>query len=845
MLKVLIHEINTASKWFLRSLKKGDWLWLMIAVIIASSTVTVVKQLGETVQQSMLRKASESLGADYVIQSSRPIDQKWQHQAEELGLKTSRSTSIVTMALSYDTSEEAFFQLVQLKGISDLQPLRGEWTAGDDLPFQKLTSNSVWVDPSLLSLLPLQPDSELTLGNHSFKLAGSLKSATLTNPMANIAPQVWINLEQLESIGLLGPGSRATYSLSVAGDKTAISQFSKLIEQESNPAWQLLSAEAPSEDLGNSLETAWLFLDLSALSAVLVAGMSILIASRFYLARWKQSIALMRAFGANNAKMYRLFAFQMTWIAAISSLFGVFLGYLFGLALTPLLDDYFSPLVVADPISAMTVGFFSGLLVLWTFAWQAFQSAVSTAPIHVLKSVTNQNHNLHWLISFFFLIVLISLMLDIHMLHWIIFGIVITSLVLFIVASLLIRLLAVVQKHARGWFKIALSHISKEPGLVQIQLVSVGMVLFVLMLMTFVRQDLMVNWQASLPDNTPNAFAMNIQPDQKAQADQIFAAVSNKVDAPMVRGRLVAVNQQTIDIDSQASERAKRLLRREANIAVQESPPAYNKIVESIDESQLEFPKVSVEKGIADLFKLNIGDKLDFNIAGQVYRYQVSSIREVRWQSFQLNFFFIIEPVEDRLLPITYLSNFLLPSLQDQPTSEAPISVNEQRDIASTLTKQLAEKTPGILLIDVRKIMLQVQEIMEQATWAVSALYGFTLLASMVVLFTATLASQQSRVQNWLLLRTIGAQNKEIYKIGLTEFFFLGGLAGLFAASLAQISSLLISQYMLNIPPQLDFALWFYSIIIGGGLFFAIGLITQWSFLQKSAQQLKHYLAQS
>lgn len=833
-----LQEIQVASLWFLRSLKKGDWLWLMLAVIIASTTVTVVKQLGETVQQSMLRKASESLGADFVIRSSRPIEDKWQNLAEELGLKTARVTSVVTMSLTTDETGESHFQLVRLNGITDTQPLRGQWQPAKNSPsFTELNQNSLWVEPDLLSLLPLTTSSSITLGTKSFLLAGAIETPSIVNPMSNLAPQMWIKLSELEKIGLTGLGSRVTYQLQVAGQTSAIKKFSNQIDQNKAPAWQILSAEAPNADLGNSLDTAWLFLDLSALSAVLVAGMSILIASRFYLAKWKQSIALMRAYGANQRKMYRLFAFQMTWIAALSSLIGVLLGYLLSLALIPILRDYFDPLIVANPTAAILIGFFSGILVLWSFAWQAFHSAVKTSPMLTLKTIQTQQQNRHWMISFLLLIGLISLMLNVHNLHWIIAGIVVASLILYLVSTLLLTFLRAIQKNTQGWLRIAIANITREPGLIQIQLVSIGMVLFVLILMTFVRQDLIKNWQASLPADTPNAFAINIQTEQKPDVDQILSAVQQKQDAAMVRGRLTQINGNKINAEAFVKERAKRLLRRESNIAVMSQLPKYNQVIAELPANQITHPKVSIEKDIAELFQLKLGDLLTFNISGQTLEYQLASIRDVKWQSFRLNFFFIIEPIAEVTLPISYLSNFILPvASTDENEKNATSSV-------SKLTAELHQQATGVLLIDIRKIMAQIQEIMSQASWAVSALYGFTLLASVLVLFSATLASQQARIQSWLLLRTMGATDSTIFKIGLTEFVLLGGLAGIFAAVLAQISSLLISYYLLKIDPQLDPFIWISSVLVGSLFFLLIGLVTQWSYLKKSPQQLKRYLA--
>ncbi|MDG6778402.1 ABC transporter permease [Thiomicrorhabdus sp. zzn3] len=821
-----LQDAGTASRWFFRSLKKGDWVWLVVAVIIASLTVTLVKQLGESVQQSMLRKAAESLGADLVIRSSRPLDPQWQQRAQAQGLQTAQTISLVTMALSGEQ-----FQLVQLKAVPEHYPLRGRIQATAELAFKPLDSQQAWVEPRLLNLMGLNAQSTLTLGERPFTLAGSVRNPQGFSPMSGFAPLVLIQTDELEATGLLGPGSRARYELQLAGEAKQIERFAQQLRKQDNPHWQILSAQSPGEDLEKSLNTAWLFLDLSALSAVLVAGLSILIASRFYLNRWRSSMALMRAMGASNRQMQRLFAMQLSWIAVFSSLIGVGLGYGLSVGLQPLLAQYFDPLVIASPWTAMLTGFISGLLVLWSFAWQAFQNAVGTAPMHILKAVPQSPDTLHWLISFALLLGLITLMLGIDSLLWILAGLVVISLALLLTAHLLLKAMGILQVRSRGWLRIALSNLLKEPGLVKIQLVSVGMVLFVLMLMTFIRQDMLQNWQATLPENTPNTFVMNVQPDQLETTNHILAQFNLHPEmVPMARGRLTAINEIPLRASEQTEDRARRLLERESNLAFLNAIPAHNEVVARLPTDRTKanpLPWVSVESGMAELFNIHPGDRLSFNISGQTVTYQVNSLRSVEWQSFQLNFFFILQPQNESDIPVSYIGNFYLGG--DNGETER-------------LTRNLAEQVPGVLLIDVRQIMQQIQEIMSQASWAVSGLYGFTLLASLGVLFTATLASQQGRVQSWLLLRTLGATNREIYQIGLTEFLLLGGLAGLLAASFAQLSGVLISHFLLKTEAQVEPQLWGLSVISGMGLLLLIGLLTQHRFLRKSPQQLKLYL---
>ncbi len=820
-MNAFLRDSLTASLWFLRGLRNGDWIWLIMAVIIATTTVTTVELLAQTVKQSMLRQAANNLGADLVIRSSRPIDEKWREQAQTLNLQVSESQTVVTMA-----SYQGDFQLVQLKAVSKNYPLRGQVniTPKNNEP---LYGQQIFIQTPLKQQLGVELGEYIDLGVVSFKVMGTIEPSGMMTGLNAFAYQIWMPITLLPTTHLIGPGSRVQYELAFAGDDAAIQALSDALQQSNSADIQILSAQAPSRDLAQSLDTAWLFLELSALSAVLVAGLSIVIASRFYLRRWQGSMALMRALGANNRQMTRLFSMQLTWMAVLSSLIGVGLGYLIFIAIQPLLKTFFDPLILPEPGWFLLQAFAIGLLVLWSFAWQAFQNALKIAPIHILKNTVASAELKHWAISFVLVVLLALTLVASDKVIWVVSGLLVTALVLYAGAVVLLKLVGRLQLTTKGWLKLSLAALAREPGLVKIQLISLGLVLFVLMLMTFVRQDLLTQWQASLPEDTPNTFMVNVQPDQQGMVRSILD--ENHLNTPleaMVRGRLVKVNERELLAKQQQNNRARRLLERESNVGVMEALPSYNQVVETLVDPDSSLPWVSVEQDVAKLLGINLGDVLTFNFTGREVSYQVTSFRKVNWQSFRLNFFFIIEPSEP-WLPLSYISSFKVPS--------APAFTQ--------LSAELTRQTPGVLLIDVGRILEQVQKIMSQASWAVSGLYLFTLMASLVVLFTATLASQQSRIQSWLLLRTLGASQRTITQVGLMEFILLGGLAGLLAATFAQIGSVLISHFLLKVTPTASWSLWALSIVLGAGLLLLFGWLTQKRYLLKSPKALSRFLA--
>lgn len=812
-----MNGFSTAFKWLIRALVKGDWLWLWLAVLMASMTVTMVTQLANTVEKSLLRQAAETLGADAVIRSSRPIDQKWVVAAKAEGFETSSLISTVTMAYEEGMDD---FQLVRLKAVDAAYPLRGREAGGVKIaPQQTLISQKLYERYQALSDAPLKTLS-LALGVIQFDVQGQFRPKGMEG-MNSFAPEVRIRLNDLEQAQLLGAGSRASYELSILSeDSEKLKQWLKTLKAEKNPAWQIISAEAPNADLQNAMQTAKLFLELAALSAVLVAGLAILIASRFYLSSWQSSIALMRAYGASKNRIRQIFAWQLTLLGVMASLLGATVGAIVFYLLIPTLSDYFETLVVSSFVQPIVLGILSGALVLWGFAWQAYRQVVNIAPIQILRKVTQTQTWQNW-VGFVFLLVLVVVMVGSENLIWVLSGLILISAAFILVSWLILQGLKRVQTHTKGWLKLGLSVLLKSPSYLQMQLVSFGMVLFVLMLMTFVRQDLLMQWQTSFTEDTPNAFLMNIQPDQREATQQIlnrYGIESNLV--AMARGRLIAKNGQTLEPEDQIAPRARRLLQREANVALMDEVSAHNLVLQG--QTQV-INGVSVEKGMADLFDLKMGDQLTFDFIGEKITLPVVSIREVVWQSFELNFFFVIPTEFQSRIAYTYIGNFHL-------------TVEMQG-----LNRALNQSVSGVFMVDVREIMAQVQTMMDQSSYAVTALYLFTMISSLIVLLTATYATQQGRLQTWILLRTVGASRGTMLKMGMSEFALLGAGAGLVAATFAQIVSVLLSLFVFEMPWQIQLDMWFVTLLVGSLSLLLIGWLTQFQFLNMDyAQMRKH-----
>jgi putative ABC transport system permease protein len=189
--------------------------------------------------------------------------------------------------------------------------------------------------------------------------------------------------------------------------------------------------------------------------------------------------------------------------------------------------------------------------------------------------------------------------------------------------------------------------------------------LLALALVVLLPTDLIASWRAATPADAPNRFVINLQPDQAQPfRERLRESGVKQYDwFPMIRGRLVTINGKPIGQDDYTDERAKRLVEREFNLSHQAELPVHNTVIGGQWRAD-EADALSVEEGLMQTLKLNVGDRLGFDIAGRVIEARITSVRKVDWGSMRVNFF-VMFPVarlaED--LPVSFISAFRAPAV--------------------------------------------------------------------------------------------------------------------------------------------------------------------------------------
>ncbi len=170
---------------------------------------------------------------------------------------------------------------------------------------------------------------------------------------------------------------------------------------------------------------------------------------------------------------------------------------------------------------------------------------------------------------------------------------------------------------------------------------------------------------------------------------------------------------------------------------------------------------------------MKVGDQLTFDIAGETFEVTVASIRKVKWDSFQPNFFIVFVPGVLEGAAGTYMTS-------------AYFTPGTGHSLA-----QLAHRFPSVSIFDIDELLTQVRAVLDKAALAVQSVFLFTLLAGLTVLLAAVQSSRDERRYESAMLRTLGASRATVVQGVLAEFTTLGALAGLLAALGASVRRLL------------------------------------------------------
>ena len=793
-----------------RDFRAGELRLLGLAVVLAVAALSAVSFFADRLQAGLARDAGQLLGGDLAVSGDQPLPPEWAQWAADRGLRTARTVGFPSMALAPD-DRGGQFKLVAVKAVSPSYPLRGALTLRDALGRESKRAESpapgtVWVDAALLDGLNLSIGDTLLLGEAALRI----ERAILNEPdrgagFMSFSPRVMLHEQDLAGTGLIQPASRVTYRLLVlapdamprAAGSRAVSGLRQSIESgietQGLRGVRLESLEAGRPEMRQTLDRAEKFLTLVALLSALLAAVAVGIAARDFTDRHLDDCALLRVLGLHQREIAGLYALEFAMVGAAACLLGVALGWavhhgfvllLAGLVKTTLPGVSWQPGLLAAGL---------GWVLVMGFGLPPVLQLAQVPPLRVIRRDVGrpQPFSIGVLgagaLSFAALLMVVSADTRLGLIT---VGGFAAALAVFagLAAAAMWALRRWVPRLRSGgrWQALVMAtrQLAARPGFSVLQVSALSVGLLSLVLLVLLRTDLVASWRAATPPDAPNRFVINIQPEQSDGFRQALrqAGVEDLDWYPMIRGRLVGLNGQAVRPATFAGDRAQRLVEREFNLSYADQVPSHNTVVKGdwLPKGPLAGGEgLSVEEGLAQTLGLKIGDRLDFDIAGQIHSGVVTSLRKVEWGSMRVNFFVMFTRTSMPDVPTTFISAFKAPA--DEPAARA-------------LDRILLQTFPNITNIDISASVAQVQTVLDQVIRAVEFLFGFTLASGLLVLVATITATREARVREYAVMRALGARAALLQGMQRAELLGVGALSGLLASSVAMVVGAVLAR---------------------------------------------------
>lgn len=790
-MRILLAWQQLRSQW-----NSGEVRVLFLALVLAVAATTSVGFFTDRIQSALVRQGGLLLGADLVVSADHALPAHFAEEAARSKLASARTIEFPSMAIHNDLS-----QLAEIKAVSERFPLRGELTIADEVTGPGRVAQYVpqpgdaWVEARLANLLSLKVGDEVELGDRKLRVSAILqREPSRGGDMFSIAPRLMMNVADVQSTGLIQFGSRVKYQLLLAADAKEIERYAGWAKSKIARGEKVEDVRSARPEMKSALDKAQQFLGLSAMVSVILAMVAMYLASLPYVQRSLDSYALMRCFGASRSDITRILLYQTLFLGVIGSLLGCLLGFAAQAGLAALVGSLFVETLPTAGWMPVLAGFVTGLATMLSVVWPQLTRLRDVPALRILRRDLGDRNLLGWLGY----VPSIAIMTALVMWHAQSIKLGSVTLATFFTLLLVIGLIAIacgkllyrVVGEGSGAWKLGLASLRRRSTMTVAQVAGFSLGLMVLILLALVRNDLLQNWQASLPEDAPNRFIINIQPDQ-IEGIKAFFTESGLHDAgvhPMVKGRLMEVNGVPMVTSKYTDEQSRRLAEREFNLSWAAEMQVDNELVGGRWWTLAEHgqPLISLEEGLAKKLGLKVGDKLVYDIAGTRVDLTVSSLRKVDWDTMRANFFAVTPPGVLDGFAASYITSFHLPLGQD------------------VMLNQLVKRYTNLTVLDIAELMMQVRGIMHKMTYAIEYVFSFSLIAGLAVLYAALVATREERIREVTLLRVLGASRRQVLASLLTEFAAIGGLAAIIATLVASGLAYYVSANLLDIPYQFN-----------------------------------------
>ncbi|MFL2803073.1 MAG: ABC transporter permease [Paracoccaceae bacterium] len=805
-------------KFAIKDLRGGlNKFWVFfICLFFGVLTISSIGTFRESIKAGLQKEASEILGGDISITLAyRGATLNELNEIKKISTSFTEVISFRSMVSTIDEGKEYNQALVQVKSVDQNYPLIGKVKIKPDVSIKnalkkKQGKYGIIVEKNLLNQLGLRVGSNLKLGNSLYVIRGTISNIPdIGSNGFSLGSKVILNTKSLKNSGLLKQGTlfETNYYLKVSNKRDLEKIKSLFFEKFYDKGFRWRDIRNPAPGIEAVVNRLYFFLTILGMSGLIIGGVGVSTSVSSYLNIKRGTIATLKTLGSTSNMLIKIYLFQIL----IMSFIGTFLGAITGSFLLKLFEPTLNkiipfPLSVEVFIQPILISLVLGILISLIFSLIPLFNFCDKKTTYLYRSHSfNSRFELPNLRQLFYIILLISILItiilllspDIKLALWFIFGSIFSFIILNLMALIIKnsskKLISKNKIHKMLSLKLALASISSENGENKSVLLSIGIGLIVLSTMGQIENNLQSTLTNDIPKKAPLYFLIDIQKNQKDNLISLLKEkklISDIKTAPMLRGFITKINNvdvSELNIDHWA-------LRGDRGITYEAMPTTAEKITKGKwwPSNYDGPPLISFAQNEANELGLSIGDTITVNILGRDLTGTISSFREVNFATMGINFLMVFNPKALINAPHTSIATIYAP-----------------KNFETKIVKIITRNFPNITSVSVGETVKKVQDIILKSSMIIKWCASLIIFLGFFVIIGALSTSEQNRIFESSILKTLGASRKIIFLSLILRSIIIGGFAGIVSISISTLMSWVIITYFLNS----DFSFFIFSAV--------------------------------
>jgi putative ABC transport system permease protein len=770
------------------------------SIVVGIAALVAISSFGENLTADIDNQAQELLGADLVLENSKPVGDQ---PLDSLAIDIASEVNFASMVAFPKTGASRLTQVRALEGAFPFYGFFETIPASGDADF-RAGGKKALVEKTLMAQFNAQVGDVIKVGEVEFVIAGELQKVPgQTGITATVAPAVYIPQAYLEETGLVQYGSRVKYNrYFLFADQTDVEALIKPFEDN----WEIERIDADTvEDrkrsTGRSFANLSNFLSLVAFIALLLGCVGVASAVNVFVKEKLASVAVLRCLGVSSKGVLLIYLTEIVIMGLAGAILGSFLGTLLQFVLPAVFSD-FLPVEVSFGISWLSVGFgiITGLFVSVLFALLPLLKVRNVSPMATLRPETADStilkDPLRWAVIVGILAFIWGfsyyLLSDVKLAFGFTGFVVFAFGILWGVAQLIIW---AVRKFLPISFtytlRQSLANLYRPNNQTVSLIATIGLGTAMISTLYFLQNQLLQEARFADKEDQPNMLMFDIQ---TAQLEDVKATIKAQ-DLPIMQE--VAIVTMLLDEINGIDKKENEALDDEENYSRwlynREFRVTYRDTLidsETITAGELvpvgargDSVFVSLEKDFGEGNGLKIGDEVVFNVQGRPIKTYVGSFRDVKFNQVSTNFLVV----------------FPAGVLEQAPKFHVLITKSKNDRQAADVQIQIVREFPNISIINLGTIVETLEEILGKISFVIQFMAFFSIATGILVLISSLIISKYQRMRESILLRTLGASSAIVTKINTLEYFFLGSLASMSGIILSFLATWLLSEFVFNI----------------------------------------------